>query len=420
MTSRPATIRHDTEVPGIGSVVMHVTTLEHGHVRYTVRGPHVRGTFVVIPEALRNGTVLPSTVKVQFGDDADPADDDGAFWNTHRPDEPVMHNVRLHGWTEGIDPDNPPSGYYLGRYATSLRDNGMRRELTFGVRRRTEALIRVLVRHWSALPHRHELILAAARRKAANLAKHEAEEAAALEAQIAKLQSARKKEQARLNAVLGVLRRRPLPIRPADPAPVKVPIVDNASESMGVLTVREVTVNEVVPGTVVYEVSGARVEGRFTVGRDRSQPRPVPEGLRVAYGHMASDSPFAIRQEREPEINGVRIGGYWNWDHRSSDAVTPTTPARLPASAYSGVRAGMSASSATERRASAVLRALALRYLARRDAAGLQLAAAQGQAPHLLRKCREQLHELRIERRDLQSQASRHRAREEQYRALIG
>jgi hypothetical protein len=419
LTAQSAPIRHDTDVPGIGRLTMLVTTLEHGHVRYAVRAPHVRGTFVVIPEALYDGTVLPSTVEVQFGDDAEPVGDDLAFWSTHRPDEPVVFNVRLHGWTDSINPDDPPSGYFLGPHAHNLRDNGMRRELSSSIRRRTEALVRAVVRHWAALPHRQDLVLAAVRRKAVELAEHEAGKAGQLEAEIADVQQQRKRVRDRLNAVLGVLRRKALPIRPADPVPVKVPIVDNAGRSMGVLTVREVAVSEVVPGTVVYEVTGARVEGRFTVGRDRSRPWPVPSGVRVTYGQVTTSSPYEIRHEREPTINGVLMGGYWNEDHRT-DRITLTTPARLPGSPHSGVRNGMSAFSPTERRASAVLRALALRYLARPDVAGLQLAAAQGEAPQRMREYRQTLHELRENHRKLKAQAARHRDREAQYRALIG
>ncbi|MFF9786314.1 hypothetical protein [Streptomyces nigrescens] len=401
----------------MGTLAMRVTTLEHGHVRYTVRGPHVRGTFVVIPEALSGGTVLPSTVEVQFGDDAEPVDGDLSFYWTHRPDEPVIHNVRLHGWTGGIDPDNPPSGFFLGRYATCLRDNRTHRELGGGVRRRTEKLIRALVQHWAALPHRGELVVTAARRTAADLAGQEAQKAADFEAEAAELGKDRKRARDRLNAILGIGRRRSLPIRPADPAPVKMPIFDDKGESMGVVTVREVAVNQVLQGTVVYEVFGPRVQGRFTVGRDRFRPLPLPAGVRVTCGQIRSTSPYAEEQDHEPTINGVRVHGLW--DEGSADGITPTTPDRIAVRARSGVRAGGSASWATERRASAIVRALALRYLARRDAAGLQLAAAKGAVRGQQVKCREQLRDLRTQQRQCVSRAAHHRSREDQYRCLL-
>ncbi|GAA3711980.1 hypothetical protein ACRWOO_18350 [Streptomyces sp. NEAU-PBA10] len=416
MTTRPITRRDDVHVPGMGTLAMRVTTLEHGHVRYTVRGPHVRGSFVVIPEVLHDRSVLPSTVRVQFGDNAEPGEDDLSFYWTHRPDEPVVYNVRLHGWTEHIDPDSPPSGYFLGRYATCLRDNRTHRELSFGVRRRTEAVVRALVRHWAALPHRADLGMAAVRPEAEALATHEAKEAQALEDQITELQAQRKAVRDRVNAVLGVLRRRPRPVRPADPSPVKVPIVDAKGQPLGVLAVREVAVNEVVPGTVVYEATGAHVHGRFTVGRDRFRPLPLPSGVRVTYGHLRSTSPYPSEQKHEPTVHGVRITGVW--DHERADGISTSAPARLPASASSGIRAGMSASRATERRASAVLRALALRYLDRPDAAALQLAAAKSEAPRELTRCREQLAQLKAQQREREAQALRHRTREAQYRAL--
>jgi hypothetical protein len=416
VTTRPITHRDDIHVPGMGTLSMRVTTMEHGHVRYTVRGPHVRGTFVVIPEVLYDGSVLPNTVQVQFGDDAEPEGDDLSFYWTHRPDEPVVYNVRLHGWTEHINPDSPPSGYFIGRHATCLRDNRTHRELSSGVRRRTEAVLRALVRHWSALPDRAELVAAAVRPEAAVLAEHEAEKAEALEAQITELRAQRKAVRDRLNAVLGVLRRRPRPIRPADPVPVRVPIVDDKGNPLGVLAVHEVAVNEVMPGTVVYEAVGAHVRGRFTVGRDRFRPLPLPIGVRVTYGHLRSTSSYPREQEYEPTVYGVRITGLW--DHERADRISPSAPARLSASARSGIRAGMSASKATERRASAVLRALALRYLDRPDAAALQLAAAKSEAPRDLATCREQLAELKAQQRRCESQAIRHRAREAQYRSL--
>ncbi|WP_332756923.1 hypothetical protein [Streptomyces sp. MT206] len=417
MTARRTTSRHDLDVPGIGPLAMRVTVLERGHVRYIVRGPHIRGTFVVIPEALHDGTVLPSTVRVQYGDDADPSDNDMTYYSTHRPDEPVIYNVRLHGWTSDINPDDPPSGYFLGRYATCLRDNGVNRELSTGVRRRTETVLRAIVAHWAALDQRLELITAAARHKAVSLAEHEDEKASALEAEAAELKEQRRQARARLNAVLGVVRRRPLPIRAADPAPVSVPIVDDKGESMGVLTVREVAVNEALPGTVVYEVEGARVHGRVTVGRDRFRPLPLPVGLRTTFGHVRSTSPYDYEHEDEPTVNGVRISGLW--DTGTTGGITPTAPASLSARARTGVRAGISASWATERRASGVLRALALRYLARPDVEALQLAAAKGEAAAQQGQCRERLRELRSLQREKESRAARHRRRQRQYCALL-
>lgn len=112
-------------------------------------------------------------MRVQYGEGTGPCG-----YAEHRPDEPVIYGVRLHGWTGGIDPANVPNGYFLGRYATNLRAGGVHRELTSAVRRRTEAVIRSITRHWRNLPHLHDLLTAAARPNAKALASHEADLAA--------------------------------------------------------------------------------------------------------------------------------------------------------------------------------------------------------------------------------------------------
>ncbi|WP_327359579.1 hypothetical protein [Streptomyces sp. NBC_01304] len=412
------TVRADLDLPGVGQLAMRVTRLDHGHVRYTVRGPHLRGTFVVIPEALADGTLLPSTVRVQFGDHGEPIDGDGSFYSYPRPDEPVVFNVRIHGWAKRINPDEPPAGWFLDRYATCLRDNGVQRELSTGVRRRTESVLRALVRHWAVRPDRTELITAAARREGDYLAKHEAGKAEVLEAEIRELAAQRQLARTRLNQVLGVIRRRALTVRPADPLGVKVPIVTGKGESLGAVTVREVAVNDQVAGTVVYEVTGHRLNGRFTVGREHFRPLPVPVGLRVTFGHVQSaNDHFTHEREHAPWVNGVCINSFWDLD--VAEGITPTTPEDLPARASTGVRAGMRPAWPTRQRTSAVLRVLALRYLARGDVEALQLAAAKAQAPYQRGMYRRELRELRARQRHLESLAAGHRCREQAYRALL-
>jgi hypothetical protein len=402
---------HDTlDLPGTGQVSVHVTTLDQGRVRYAVRAPRLRGSFVVVPEVLTDGTVLPSTVTVQYGaGEGSPSTLE--YDSVHRPDEPVVYNARLHGWTSGINPDAPPRSYFLNWSACILR-NGVHRPVTDGVRRRAESLLVALARHWARLPHRLELITSAARCKAAELAEHEAEKAAALDKQAADLSARRARARHRVNVLTGIIRRRPLPIRPADPAPVRVPITDAKGQYLGVITVREIAVNAEVPASVVYEVSGTtRVQGRFTVMRNRMRPQPMPEGIHVAYGHARSR--FAYEHELPPTVNGVTLSGIW--DHDGCADVTASAPAELPAQ----VLTGGSAPAATQRRASAVLRALALRYLGRPDADALRLAAAQEHAPGLLHSTRTELREMRARQRAVEKRAARHRERERQYRALL-
>lgn len=402
---------HDTlDLPDVGRVSLHITTLDQGRVRYAVRGPHVRGSFVLIPEALADGSVLPSTVTVQYGT-GEGSPSDLLYQRVHRPDEPVIFNARLHGWTNHINPDSPPGGYFLGPYAHLLR-NGVYRPVTDGVRRRSETLLRAIAQHWARLPHRRELITSAARCKAAELAEHEAGKAAALEEEAAALAIRRKQAQRRVNVLNGIIRRRPLPIRSADPAPVRVPISDAEGRSLGLITVREISVDAEVAGSVVYEVSGtSRVHGRFTVERNRMRPQPMPEGIHVAYGHARSR--FTYEHEQLPSVNGVMLSG--GWDHDDCADITATTPAELPAQ----MSVGGWAPAATQRRASAVLRALALRYLARPDAEALRLAAAKEYAPGQLGATRLELRDMRTRQREVERQAARHRHREMQYRALL-
>ncbi|MFH0246180.1 hypothetical protein ACGRHY_28030 [Streptomyces sp. HK10] len=411
MTFQNVAARADLPLPGIGTLAARVTVLEHGCVRYVVHGPHIRGTFVLIPEHFRDGTILPSTVRVQYGDGTGPCG-----YAEHRPDEPVIYGVRLHGWTGGIDPANVPNGYFLGRYATSLRAGGVHRELTSAVRRRTEAVIRSVTRHWRNLPHLHDLLTAAARPNAKALASHEADLAAQAKAEVAELRQARARACHQLNVITGIIRRAPRPTLAPDPSPVRLPLVDSRKRPMGTVTVREVAVNDDVAGAVVYEVHGARVHGRFTVGRDIYRPLPMPEGIWVAYGH-ARQRYFEYERSHEPTVNGVRLDGEWN--RSTTDGLTAATPADLPAHVRLTRTTGHSAPAATARRASAVLRALALHYLRRPDVEALRLAAAQDHAPPHLGNTRTEIRDLRRQQEAAERRVRRHLAREEQYRALL-
>ncbi|MFD9038752.1 hypothetical protein [Streptomyces bottropensis] len=410
MSPTALTTRAELPLADGGTLVTQVTALPHGRVRYVVRAPHVRGTFVVVPEHLQDGTVLPSTIRVQYGDGAEPVG-----YYEHRPDEPVVYGVRVHGWTGDLDPASVPDGYFLGQYATNLRDNRVHRQLTSAVRRRTEAVIRAIVRHWYTLPQREALLRSAARVKAPALAEHEAAKAAKAEAEAADLQQQRTLARRKLNAVLGIARRIPRPALRPNPVPVRLPLVDGRGRPMGSVRVTEVAVDEAVRGSVVYEVTGARVHGRFTVGRDIYRPLPLPEGIWVAYGH-ARQAHFEDEREHEPTVNGVRLNGAWNRD--TSEDLTATTPKELPARVRTSRTTGHSAPPATARRASAVLRALALHYLARPDVGALQLAAAQDNVRGQRAEARRELRELRERHRAAEQRARAHRSRERQYRSL--
>ncbi|MFF8786706.1 hypothetical protein [Streptomyces sp. NPDC015125] len=408
MSIRRLTQRIELPLPGIGSAAARVTVLERGRVRYIVRAPHVSGTFVVVPDHIANGPILPSTVAVQFGDGTEPL---GSFYRKHRPDEPVVHGVRVHGWTGHLHPDDLPTGWFLGRYAAGLR-NGIHHELARGTRRRIEAVILAIVAHWRNLPCRRALMVTAAREKAEEYAEHEGNLAAAAEAQAVELERDRRAVRHRICALAGILRRRPRPVLAPRAEPVQLPIEDPRRGPLGQITVREVAVNAEVAGTVVYEVTGARISGRFTVGPNRYRPEPIPQGVWVAYGH-ASGAYFEDERAHAPVVNGVRLCG--QWDHDTSDDITLTAPdtigARVPSRG--------SAPYATERRTAAVVRALALHYLRRPDLVSLRLAAAQANVPHLRADTRRQLSEVRKQLAIEERNARRHRARERELRSLV-
>ncbi|MGW0314092.1 hypothetical protein [Streptomyces flavidovirens] len=82
-------------------------------------------------------------------------------------------------------------------------------------------------------------------------------------------------------------------------------------------------------------------------------------------------------------------------------------------------RAAKIAPSATARRASAVLRALALHTLARADMEVLRIAAGKARGGTVRAAAREQLSRLSQRERKPVSKLSRHRSREQQYLDLL-
>ncbi|WP_262418959.1 hypothetical protein [Streptomyces sp. SP2-10] len=78
-----------------------------------------------------------------------------------------------------------------------------------------------------------------------------------------------------------------------------------------------------------------------------------------------------------PLINGVRVHGGWS---HSNTTVTATTPETAPAQVPAGPGRFASASPRSCTRASAVLRALAVHYLARPNLEALRVAAGKQNA----------------------------------------
>ncbi|MEU1827175.1 hypothetical protein ABZ502_32705 [Streptomyces abikoensis] len=407
MTLRP--IRLD--LPGIGTLTAHDTVLEHGRVKYTVHGPHIAAgsTFIISPEAHRGGSVVPTTVSVQYGD-GPPA---GLHYQP-RPNEPVIFGTRIHGYTSGLDPERISRRHFLGSYATAASSTFTSR-IPDGARTRTEAIVRRLLEHWHTRSDQEALRHAAAQACAAEHAQHEDKRAALLEAEGRKLEAERAAARRRINVLNGLIRRRQPPVLPADSRPVKLPFFDCDGQQLGILTVREKTVNA-LPGSVVYDVVGPRISGSFTVSRHRHGADPFPDGIDITYG--ARRSMHSHEADDEPSVNTARLHGSWNHSGNTS-AITPTTPARLPARIRTGLSTGCSAPQATLRRASAVLRALAVHYLSRTDLDALDLAAAKDRAPSLLSATRKKLRELRERQQKLTRQAHAHHERAGQYRELL-
>ncbi|MFE3631554.1 hypothetical protein [Streptomyces goshikiensis] len=405
---RPRTV----DVPGIGTLTVHDTVLPHGRVRFKVTGPHIKGTFILIPEAQRGGSILPTTVQVQYGDGLEPQ-----TYYTPRPDEPVVYRVGVHGHTDGLDPYAVPTHHFLGRYAIASGRSFLGERLPDGARQRTEEVVRCLLRLWGERDDADRLKLAAATARADEHARHEDQRAEHLDAEIEKVQAQRVAARRTVNQLTGILRRRPTAVLPADPTPARVPFFDRHGQQMGVLTVQETPAPAGTrPGSVIYTVAGSRVAGSFTVERYRYGSTPWPEGIHATYGIPTSRYGHEARDE--PVINTVRLSGGWS-SSGDTARITHTTPDRLPTQIRLSRTTSCSAPEATERRASGVLRALALRYLARPDAEALHLAAAKDRAPGLLTATRSKLKELREQQRKLTRQAAAHRARAAQYRELL-
>ena len=96
--------------------------LEHGRVRYCVRGRRLRGTLVVAPYIPQDGPIGRHLVHVNFGEGTDPVRP-----YTPRSDEPVVNGVRIHGASELLDPDRLPPVVLASRVSVLLGDFDTRR-----------------------------------------------------------------------------------------------------------------------------------------------------------------------------------------------------------------------------------------------------------------------------------------------------
>lgn len=381
--------------------------LDHGHVRYTVLGRRVRGTFVVHPTDRPDGPVLPACIDVRFGD--------GIDYARARADEPVVNGVRVHGWTGRINPSDPPALCLRKSYAVALHDSGLTRRLPDQTRVRLEEIVEALVRHWAARPDRVALVTAAAQRHAGDRAAREEGFAETYAAELAENRTAQVQARRAINVLTGLIRRRQPPVRPARAYAVHLAFTDPAGNRLGVLAVRERSVNELA-GCVVYDVEGRRIRGSFTIGRERYGKDPLPGGIHASYGRDVNWYARASK-DGEPTVNGVRLSG--SWTHGGGiGGLSLTQPAQLPAPVRTGSRTTGDAPPATQVRASAVLRALTMHYLSRPDIAALQVAAGKERAELRLRSTRIRLEELHEREVRIVAKIQYHRDRAAQCRAL--
>lgn len=400
------------DLPGRPSVSVTSTVLGHGQVRYAVQGRRLHGTLVVVPETPYGGPLEPRTVRVHFGDGTDEV---RAF--TPRPDEPVVNGVRIHGATESINPATVQrSHYFLASRAVVLREGYDTRRIPDGARSVTEALVVAVVRHWRQRPDRTDLVHAAVRHRAAAHAAHERLKARALEEELAAVRADRAAVRQRSRQLAGLVRRRQPPVQAPHTGPVRLPITSSDGTDLGALTVRELEV-DVLPGRVVYEISGPRVGlGQVTLGPDIYGSAPLPGGLYACWGRPTNPSWFTKDRINMPKVNGVTVHGGWS---HSGPTVTATSPDTSKAQVPAGPGRYASVSPLTHRRAAAVLRALAVHFTSRPDLGALRVAAGKQNAERARMRIGEELDRLRRREEKLTRRLRQHRTREAYFTAQL-
>ncbi|MER6121414.1 hypothetical protein ABT173_01695 [Streptomyces sp. NPDC001795] len=399
------------ELPGNPDVAVTHQVLEHGRVRYRVRGRRLRGTLVVAPYIPQDGPIGRHLVHVNLGEGTDPVRP-----YTPRPDEPVVNGVRIHGASELLDPDRIPPVVLASRVSVLLGNFDTRR-VPDRARETLEAVVKAVVQHWRGRADRADLVRAAELRDAASHVAHEQRTLDQLAASLAETRAARAAAGARSRQISGLSRRRQPPARHARATPEHLSLVAGDGTPMGTLSVLELEV-DASHGRVVYAVTGPRTRGLFTVGPDPYDDEVIPQGLSISYGRTLANGTDGRPDEGMPQINGVTVEGTWR--HGGRDPITPTYPPRLPARVAIGDGRYTTAPAATSARASAVLRALALHYLARPDREALQIAAGKQRVASRRHSVRGELEKLRRTEIRQRREVRRHQARRDHFAALAG
>ncbi|MER5356582.1 hypothetical protein ABT093_40475 [Kitasatospora sp. NPDC002551] len=331
-----------------------------GTVRYAVRTRHLRGVLLVRPHAVAD-ELLPAGVRVSFGDGAAPVRP-----YRPRPDEPVVHRVRVHGTATCLAPDRLPDPSAVLVEAVVLGEHHATRRVPDRAAALLEEAVLAVLQHWQARDDRHDLVRAVARLAAPAVVRDTRTALATAEADLHTVRERLRLRQGRLLRLDDLAAAPPPPANP--PAGVtRFVYTDEHGQALGTALVRECAVNE-PPGTVTYRVDGPRLAGSVVIGPYRHSTDPVPTGVSVQYG-TGSD---------EPVVNGIRLRG--GWDHDSTTPITPSSPAALPRPSRADPTATQPVPTATNRRWWAVVRALTTRYTQRPDIALLRLAAAHARA----------------------------------------
>ncbi|MFI8932459.1 hypothetical protein ACIG3E_32945 [Streptomyces sp. NPDC053474] len=399
MPAAPIPFTLELGLPKRPSLTVETSTLEHGKTRYTVRGPRMRGTFIVVPVTNHSLPFGTHGVLVRFGDGPN-----AVRPHTARADEPVMNGVRIHGATEMISPQQIHRQQHLiTSHAVVLIDHLVTRRIPDGARALTQAVVTALVQHWQRRPDRGALIDAALRHAAPDHVTRERARVRALQLQLDAVRVKRAHVRRRSYQLAGLVRRQQPGLRPPEPIPARLPLISRDGAPIGYLIAREHKVN-VPPGRVVYEISGPRISpGLITVGPGIHSNSPVPEGLYTCWGRPMRPDAFTHECTAMPAINRVVMSG--GWHHGSGDVRTAATSVR--------------GSTPTAVRADAILRAVATRYLARPDLTALRIAAGKQNAARLRDSLARELKRVRADEARLHRRLRTHQGREAYFLTLL-
>ncbi|WP_327378895.1 hypothetical protein OG393_33835 (plasmid) [Streptomyces sp. NBC_01216] len=352
------------------------TSPQAGTVRYAVHTRHLRGVFVVRPHAVA-GELLPAGVRVNFGDGEAPVRP-----YRPRPDEPVVHRVRVHGTATCTAPDRLPDPRAVLVEAVVLGENHATRRVPDRAAALLEDTVLAVLQHWRIRDDRNDLVQAVARLAAPTAVRATRTALATAEADLHTVRERLRLHQDRLLRLKELAAAPPPP--PNAPAGVtRLVYTDEHGQALGTALVRESAVNE-PPGTVTYRVDGPRLSAGVVIGPYLHSDDPVPTGISVQYGTGGD----------EPVVNGIRLRGGWN--HDSTTPITPSSPATLPRPSRADA-ATRPVPAATYRRWWAVVRALAAHYTQRPDITLLRLAAAHARAADRRHAEQQTLAELQTE-----------------------